>query len=134
MKRHPLLPQYDLLDYCESEDIVVQAHSGLGGGNDLLLRHKTILEVACSSGLSPGQVVLSWNLQQKVPVVTRWSSDQHGKEALALLKEQSRKLSPQEMKAIDEATANCAPHRFVAPPFMYRQGAAYSWGDAQSKK
>ena len=55
VERHPLLPQYDLLQYCDSEDIIVQSHSPLGSGNEKLLGNSTIVRVAHESKMSPAQ-------------------------------------------------------------------------------
>ena len=157
VERHPLLPQYDLMEYCESEDIVVQSHTPLGSGSEVLLGNETIVRIAQENKMSPAQgellnaiefiihtlfiivlftlsfvfvVLLCWNLQQNVPVVTKFSSEEHGKEIFALLQENTKLgLSPQQMKAIDNLSISCEPHRFVAVPFMYRSGASYSWGD-----
>jgi len=76
-------------------------------------------------------VLLCWNLQQNTPVVTKFSSEEHGKEIIALQQEKTGlRLSPLQMKAVDNLGLSGDLHRFVAPPFMYRQGAAYSWGSA----
>jgi len=133
VERHPLLPQYDLLEYCDSNDIIVQAHSPLANGSELLLGNSTIVRIAEESEMSPAQVLLGWQLQQNVPVVTKFSLGNHGKEIIALLQKGSKlRLSPQQMNAIDDLSLSGESRRFVAPPFMYRRGAAYSWGDAPS--
>jgi hypothetical protein len=73
-------------------------------------------------------VLISWNLYH-TPVVTKFSSDDHGREILGLQQNTSiLRLSPLQMKALDELALSVEDqHRFVAPPFMYRQSAAYSW-------
>ena len=55
VERHPLLPQYDLMEYCESEDIVVQSHSPLGNGSKVLLDNETIVRIAQENKMSPAQ-------------------------------------------------------------------------------
>ncbi|KAL3801506.1 hypothetical protein HJC23_000944 [Cyclotella cryptica] len=134
VERHPLLPQYDLLEYCQSQSIAVQAHTPLGHGNKLLLEHQTVLEVARNSGMSPAQVLLSWNLQQGVPVVTKFTSKEHSRDVTPLLQTEIS-LSPLHMKAIDHIGLSAVePIRFVAPPFMYKPGALYSWGNNPPKR
>ncbi|KAL7485369.1 hypothetical protein ACHAW6_010963 [Cyclotella cf. meneghiniana] len=129
VERHPFLPQYDLLEYCQSQSIAVQAHTPLGHGSKLLMEHGTVLAVAANSDLTPAQVLLLWNLQQGVPVVTKFASKEHSWDVTSLLQNAIR-LSPQHMKAIDDISLSAVePTRFVAPPFMYKPGAIYSWGD-----
>jgi len=134
VERHPLLPQHELLEYCDSQGIITQAHSPLGNGSKFLLENDIIVRVAQESDMSPAQVLLCWNLQHSIPVATKFSSEKHGKEVAELLHEKSKlTLSPQHMKAIDNLSLSGDSHRFVAPPFMYRRGAAYSWGDTPPK-
>lgn len=76
----------------------------------------------------PPTVLITWNLHH-TPVVTKFSSDDHGREIIALQQETSTlRLLPLQMKALDElGLSEGTQHRFVAPPFMFRQRAAYSW-------
>lgn len=55
VERHPLLPQYDLLEYCDSQGIILQSHTALGNGSELLLANKTVVRVAQESQMSPAQ-------------------------------------------------------------------------------
>lgn len=127
VERHPLLPQYELLDYCSSAGIVVQAHSPLGGGN--LLQHSSIRRIAKESGMSPAQSCLSWNLQQGVPVAVKSSTSSHLREITALLQDDTDNLalSANHMKELSELSQQ--NHRFVAPRFMFSPGTVYSWED-----
>ena len=133
VERHPLLPQYDLLDYCSSVGIVVQAHSPLGGGK-LLQGHSTINKIAQESGMSPATALVSWNLQQGVPVVVKSSTSAHLRQIASLLHDNTDnlELSANHMKELSELSLSpgSTTHRFVAPPFMFRPGTVYSWEDA----
>lgn len=55
VERHPVLPQYDLLDFCNSQGITVQAHTALGHGNELLMGNSTIVRIARENEMSPAQ-------------------------------------------------------------------------------
>ena len=129
VERHPLLPQNDLIDYCISAGVVLQAHSPLGGGK--LLMNSTVTKIAEESGMSPAQVLVAWNLQQNIPVVVKSSSPNHLSEIAALLHENTDDLalSAVHMKELFEMSLSpgFATQRFVAPPFMFRPGALYSW-------
>jgi len=55
VERHPLLPQYDLLDFCISQGITVQGHTASGHGNELLMGNSTIVRIARENEMSPAQ-------------------------------------------------------------------------------
>ena len=55
VERHPLLPQWELLDFCSRSRIVMQAHTPLGSGRAQLLQHETVLRVAHEAGCSAAQ-------------------------------------------------------------------------------
>jgi diketogulonate reductase-like aldo/keto reductase len=59
---HPYFPQVDALAYHREHDIVTQAWSPLGRGNDLL-SNPVITDIAAGHGVSPGQVVLAWHVR-----------------------------------------------------------------------
>ena len=128
VERHPLLPQYDLLDYCSTVGITVQAHTPLGCGN--LLQHSVINRVAKESGITPAQCCLSWNIRQGVPVVVKSANAAHLREIATLLHDDfdSLALSGNHMKELSELGKT--NHRFVAPSFMFKPGSVYSWEEA----
>ena len=157
VERHPLLPQWDLMDVCARHNIVLQAHTPLGQGRDELLAHPVIVDLATQHGsnngnpLSPAQVVLLWNLQQGCAVVPKCSSPQHLRELTRVIygndkqqKEFVGCLSPAEMKRLDSLTmttasdsdatlASTTTTRFVAPPFMYGT-QSYCWGTRMPRR
>jgi diketogulonate reductase-like aldo/keto reductase len=77
VERHPLLPRWELLDFCAKKDILLQAHTLLGQGHGDLLEHALVQQLAVKLKCSPTQVVLWWNLQQGVAVVPKCSSEVH---------------------------------------------------------
>ncbi len=58
VERHPLLPQHDLIDFCNSQGIYVQAHTALGNGSGLLLKNSVIARIARENKMSPAQGAL----------------------------------------------------------------------------
>lgn len=79
---HPLLPQHDLVEFCQRHGILVVAHQPLGGepvnngreGHNKAaspLNNATIVQVAKQCGITPAQVCLSWALQRGIPVVPK---------------------------------------------------------------
>lgn len=125
LERHPLLPQWDLVDFCAQHDIQIQAHSPLGQGKTDLLGHEVVQKVAEGyPDSSPAQVVLAWNLQQGVAVVPKASTTDHLRELIQIPRLRSKDL--QTLNAITDRK------RFVAPPFMYGS-APYCWGKQPPK-
>ena len=127
VERHPLLPQWDLVDFCAQHDICLQAHSPLGQGSSEILEHEVVKEVAQATGQSAAQVILEWNLQQNVAVVPKCSSKEHMEEVLSIRSKKG--LSIEHLKTLNEI-GNSA--RLVAPFFMYGD-ALYCWGKIAPK-
>lgn len=65
---HPLLSQRELLGYCREHHIQMEAWSPLMQGN---LQHPLLLELAEKYGKSPAQIVLRWDLDQKVVTIPK---------------------------------------------------------------
>jgi methylglyoxal/glyoxal reductase len=128
IERHPLLPQVDLVQFCANHDILVQAHTALGQGKTELLEHVVLVEIAKSTGLSTAQVALVWNLQHGVAVVLKCTSEDHLMQVNTIFN--GKPLGSKEMKMLDAIKEHT---RFVAPPFMYKKGKSYSWGDGDQK-
>lgn len=61
VEMHPLLPQPDLLDYCQDEGIQIEAWSPLMQGKFLDI--PTFAKIAEKHGKTPAQVVLRWHLE-----------------------------------------------------------------------
>ena len=125
VERHPMLPQWDLFDFCFNHGILLQAHSPLGQGNSEFLGHCTFTEVAKTNNLTPAQVVLQWNLQHGVAVVPKCSTKAHLHELSMLLNGDLALLPGTSMMLLDGIEQR---RRFVCPPFMYSSKAIFAWG------
>ena len=124
VERHPLCPQWELLEYCAANHIVLQAHSPLGNGKALLLQHDVVTQVACESGLTPAGVLLRWNLAHGVAIAPKCSSARHAADVLGAA---SGTLAANHMAVLDSIDTR---YRVVNPPFMTRpgpNGARYGW-------
>lgn len=120
VERHPLLAQWDLIDFCSQNDILLQAHSPLGHGSDELLNNPLLKRISRETSMSTAQVAIRWNLQHGALVSPKCSTLDHANEILSTCP-----LSPDQMKAIDSLDIG---RRFVNPPFMYGK-AVYCWGE-----
>lgn len=125
VERHPLLPQWDLVDFCAQHDILLQAHTPLGQGK--LIDNSVVEEVATAAGCSVANVLLGWNLQQGVAVVPKCSSEEHMTDVLSVLT--SPALPPSDMQLLNELAES---RRLVQPPFMYGS-EPYCWAERPPK-
>jgi diketogulonate reductase-like aldo/keto reductase len=77
---HPFLPQYDLIKYCQSKDIVPVAYSPLGsqdqvpGTGEKVSTNKELLAVAEKNGVSLAQVLIAWGLKRGYAVLPKSSN------------------------------------------------------------
>jgi diketogulonate reductase-like aldo/keto reductase len=71
VESHPYHPQWDLHDYCRSEDIVLLAFAPLGHALEpRLLDDPLIVDIAARYGKTPAQVLLAWGIQRESAVLT----------------------------------------------------------------
>lgn len=123
VERHPLLPQWELLDFCAQRDIQLQAHTPLGQGKDVLL--KAVEPIAAqfnaatdTTATTAAQMILAWNLQQGVAVVPKCSTEDHLRQLQSL-----PVLRPNDVVALNQccsaaSSSTTSTTRFVDPPFM----------------
>jgi len=76
VESHPYLPEWDLLDYCKTNGIVMQAFAALGHGMEpKLLDDHVITGIAKRVNKTPAQVLLAWALQRgTAPLTTATTS------------------------------------------------------------
>lgn len=71
VESHPYLPEWDLLDYCRRNGIVLQAFAALGHSSDPnLLADPVITSIANRVGKTPAQVALAWAIQRGTALLT----------------------------------------------------------------
>src|SRR5207245_6764013 len=64
---HPFLYQKDLLGFCVSKKIQLEAYSPLTRGHRL--NHPVISQIASTHGRTPPQVLIRWSLQPGLVVI-----------------------------------------------------------------
>ncbi len=127
---HPYLPQNDLFDYCQKEDIALTAYSPLGSGDrsdsmkgdnePVLLEDPTIKKIAERNNISKGQVLIAWAKQRGTAVIPKSTNESRIKENLASDK---ILLSDQDMADIANIGKN---YRYVDGEFFVTKGNSYS--------
>jgi len=71
VESHPYLPEWELLDYCRNNGIVLQAFAALGHSSEPnLLADPVITAVSNRVGKTPVQVVLAWAIQRGTALLT----------------------------------------------------------------
>lgn len=71
VESHPYLPQWDLLNYCRKNGIVLQAFAALGHSSEpRLLEDPVIAAIARRVNKTPAQVLLAWAIQRGTALLT----------------------------------------------------------------
>ena len=78
VESHPYLPEWDLLDYCKKNGIVMQAFAALGHGIEpRLIDDPVITAIAKRVNKTSAQVLLAWALQRGTAPLTTATSIRH---------------------------------------------------------
>lgn len=104
---HPLLNQKEIRDFCQMNNIVVEAWSPLMKGN---LDLPVLEQLAKSYGKTPAQIVLRWHIQHGVVIIPKSVHDYRIRENANIF---DFSLSSADMDAIDALHAG---RRFGADP------------------
>jgi diketogulonate reductase-like aldo/keto reductase len=71
VEAHPYLPQWDLLDYCRKNGVVLQAFAALGHASEpKLLEDPVVTAIAGRVSKTPAQVLLAWAIQRGTALLT----------------------------------------------------------------
>jgi diketogulonate reductase-like aldo/keto reductase len=71
VESHPYLPQWELLDYCRKNGIVLQAFAALGHSSEPNLREDPVITgIARRVNKTPAQVLLAWAIQRGTALLT----------------------------------------------------------------
>ncbi|KJY53902.1 uncharacterized protein JF68_02800 [Bifidobacterium coryneforme] len=95
---HPTWQQRDLVAFCRSRKIAVEAYSPLARGADLSAGRGVIDRIAEEKGCSPAQVVLRWHIENGTIIIPKSVHAERQKENLDLF---GFSLTEQERAAID---------------------------------
>ena len=71
VESHPYLPQWELLEYCKKNNIVLQAFAALGHSSDPnVLEDPVVVAIAQRVQKTPAQVLLAWAIQRGTALLT----------------------------------------------------------------
>ncbi|HET6326509.1 MAG TPA: aldo/keto reductase [Planctomycetaceae bacterium] len=81
VESHPYLPEWELLDFCKKNGIVLQAFAALGHGMEpKLFEHPVITAIAKRVNKTPAQVLLAWAIQRGTALLTTATTSDRIKE------------------------------------------------------
>ena len=94
---HPLLPQTELLEYAEAQDIEMVAYSPLARG--AVFNEPVIADIAEKHGVSEAQVSLAWLRERGVTAIPKATSERHIRDNWASL---TLELDEEDIARIDD--------------------------------
>ncbi|OQE27914.1 hypothetical protein PENFLA_c005G06538 [Penicillium flavigenum] len=127
IENHPLLPQQEIVDFCNKSGIHITAYSPLGSTGSPLFTAEPIVAVANKRGVTPATVLLSWHIARGSSVlaksVTPARIEANRADLIHLDAEDLATLR----KYSDDLQAEGKLQRFVYPPF----GVNFGFPDKQ---
>ncbi|KAJ5931736.1 hypothetical protein N7516_006225 [Penicillium verrucosum] len=127
IENHPLLPQQEIVDFCNKAGIHITAYSPLGSTGSPLFTAEPIVAVAEKRGVTPATVLLSWHIARGSSVlaksVTPARIEANRTDLIHLDAEDLASLR----KYSDGLQAEGKVQRFVYPPF----GVNFGFPDKQ---
>ena len=95
---HPTWQQREVVEFCRSHDIAIEAYSPMARGADLAAGKGLIGRIAEAHGVSPAQVVLRWHIENGTIIIPKSVHAQRQQENLDVF---GFSLTPEEHAAID---------------------------------
>ena len=106
---HYKLQQYELLEFCQKNNIVVEAYSPLARGE--FLEDSTILSLTQKYNKSPSQILLRWLIEKNIVVIPKSTHKSRLQENINIF---DFELSEEDHELINSLNEN---KRIVVPPF-----------------
>ncbi|SCU79151.1 LANO_0A05248g1_1 [Lachancea nothofagi CBS 11611] len=107
---HPQLAQDELIDFCKSKGIVVEAYSPLGSSSSTLLSDPEIAEVADKYKVEPAQVLINWGVARGYCVLPKSTNPKRIESNF-----KSFNLSSEDTQRVSEITKKLGVKRYVDP-------------------
>lgn len=124
---HPHLPQQDLVDFCDKNQIVVEAYSPVGGQGAPLVKDKYVNELADKHNTTPNAILNAYHILNNRVVIPRSSNLDRIRDFVNL--PQLTKEELQKLYGLGEAN----PRRYTNDPWGYGVGFKWWEGDTLSK-
>ena len=101
IERHPNLNQYELIEFCKSKNMFVEAWSPLGRGK--FIENETLKEIAKKYNKTVAQIILRWNIENKIVVIPKSVKKERIEENINIF---DFKLEEEDIKKIDSMNTN----------------------------
>ena len=127
VESHPYLPEWELLNYCKANGIVLQAFAALGHSSEpKLLEDPVVTAIARRVNKTPAQVLLAWAIQRGTALLTTSKTPSRIKEnfEVSTLPEEAVREISEGIKLqvrFNPVVVACSP--FLGPAIMGVTGA-----------
>ncbi|KAF2862521.1 Aldo/keto reductase [Piedraia hortae CBS 480.64] len=117
IENHPLLPQDDVIKYCNVKGIIVEAYSPLGSSGSPLFSEDALNEVAKKHNVGPGTICISYQVNRGLVVLPKSVTPSRIEENLKTVK-----LDESDMEKLNGLHKKKGVTRFIYPPFGVNLG------------
>lgn len=100
---HPLLIQKELINYCQKENIQLEAYCPFAQMNDMLLEKDILKNIAIKYNKKISQVILRWDIEKKIIPLPRTTKIERLKENIDIF---DFKLTEEDIELIDSLNKN----------------------------
>lgn len=100
---HPLFTQIPLITFCREHGIRVMAYTPLGRMHDVLIKSKTLREMAKKYKKTVPQIILRWDYQRGLASIPRTSTPAHFEEFMEIF---NFEMTPEEIQEINRVNEN----------------------------
>ncbi|CAR21043.1 KLTH0E00220p [Lachancea thermotolerans CBS 6340] len=107
---HPQLPQDELIEYCKSKGIIVEAYSPLGSSESSMLTDPDLIKLAEKHQVEPAQILISWGVTRGYCILPKSVNSKRVQSNLKIVK-----LSSNDVQQISKILEKLGSKRYVSP-------------------
>ncbi|KEZ43034.1 20-alpha-hydroxysteroid dehydrogenase [Scedosporium apiospermum] len=116
IENHPSLPQQEIVDFCKEKGIHIMAYSPFGSTGSPMFKAEPVVKVAEKKGVSPGTILLSYNVARGSTVIAKSVTPERILQNLQIVD-----LDEEDLKTLNDYSDELAKKgelkRYVYPPF-----------------
>lgn len=103
IESNPLFNNQELIDYCQGENIIVEAWSPFGGNGSTMFSNETLVEIGNKYNKSAAQVITRYHLQRGIVTLPKSANESRIKANIDVF---DFELSDEDMKRIHDLNEN----------------------------